>query len=213
MQGEIIQTVSNLSASYKIVESEREVGQATLTNNFVRGGTFEFTVYGKTFSMGYEPKAQIESWFRKKTEKEDVPYILYSHDEPCGKIAIRTSEGSVFTRYQYYGMEWNAHQYSMYEVGLGKEGIKYPIYDGNTQIALIEKDTTVYNNLDIYHVTATSEQSFLVTTIFGLYLDASSYAHRGEIVKKSVEKTYYLTTNKKLKAKYDPDFKEKSKML
>lgn len=71
----------------------------------------------------------------------------------------------------------------------------------------------MYNNLDVYHVTATSEQSFLVTTIFGLYLDASSYAHRGEIVKKSVEKTYYLTTNKKLKAKYDPDFKEKSKML
>lgn len=213
MQGEIIQTISNLSANYRIVEGKNDIGQAVLTNNFVRGGTFRFELFGKKYSMGYEPKAQIESWFRKKTDKEDVPYFLYFCDEVCGKVAIRTSEGSIFSRYQYYGMEWKEHYYSMYEVGMGKDGIKYPIYDGDTQIALIEKDTTVYNNLDIYHVTATSEQNFTVASILGLYLDASSYAHRGEIVKQSVEKTYYLTTNKKLKAKYDPEFKEKIKML
>jgi len=39
------------------------------------------------------------------------------------------------------------------------------------------------------------------------FLDANSFANRGEIVKSGVNKVYLKTTNKRLIAKYDPAFK------
>lgn len=203
---DIVQTESNISAKYEVRKGNSVIGFAELRNNFIHGGTFVFDILGRTYEMVYEPLQQIGSWLRRAKEKTDVPYTVHENGELFGRISIKRSNGGLLKRYEYYSLETRSEAYDMYEIGLGKDGLKYPIYCGERQIALIEKDVTVYNNLDFYHISTSDDNAAIIATIFGMYLDASSYAHRGEFVKKSVETTYYLTTNSELKAKYDKNF-------
>ena len=66
---------------------------------------------------------------------------------------------------------------------------------------------TVRDNLDRYEGYVVREEDIIPCVLLCLYLDASSFANRGEAVSSSVETTYYKTTNKKLKAWYNPNFK------
>lgn len=207
MKFNIIQTISNLSAAYELRENDNTIGRASIANNFTCGGSIECTFFTVRFTLSYAPHQQAESWSKPRQEKTDIPYQLFRNGELCGQIFLRTSTGGLLSRFTYFGMQLDECQYAMYPVGLGKEGIKYPIYTGEKQIALIEKAAVVHDNLDCYQVTALGEKEGSVAALFGLYLDARSFANRGEIVKSSIEKTYYLTTNKRLKAMYDPAFK------
>jgi hypothetical protein len=205
---DIRQTYSGLSAEYEMVSSVQKLGQGTLQNNFIYGGTFHFSFLGKNLSLRYEPLEQAKSWLKKREEKTDVPYSILLDGEVCGIIGIKVSKGGIFSKFDYFAMNYLGKQYSMYEIGLGKEGIKYPVFCGERQVALLEKDTVVYDNLDIYHAFAVDEVAGEIGTIFALYLDARSYANRGKIVKASVEHVYYRTINKKLLATYHPEFKD-----
>ena len=97
----------------------------------------------------------------------------------------------------------------MYEIGLGKEGIKLPIYRDDTQVALIEKDLVVYDNKDTYEIIAIDEMSLEVSALFNLYYDFVKHGNYGEINYKSKERYYLYTMNKELKNKYDSTFKMK----
>lgn len=99
--------------------------------------------------------------------------------------------------------------YKMYPIGFGKEGAKNPIYCGEEQIALIEKDCEVVNDLHTYKLFCLTEQSSVIALLFAMYMYSMTGYKVGEKVTKSVEKRVSITTNKHLKAMYDPSFKEK----
>lgn len=206
---DIVQTVSNFSASYEARRKNQVIGGACLSNNLMLGGTCDCHFMGNNYALSYMPEQQIQSWFKPRQEKTGVPYLITQDSRAAGGICIKVSEGGFFSRFDYFFMELHGRVFSMYQVGLGKAGIMYPIYRGDSQIALLEKSTVTYHQLDVYHVSAFDTDEGLVAFLFGLYMDMQRFGNRGEAVHASVEKTYIYTTKKALKEKYDPRFKSK----
>lgn len=163
---------------------------------------------GEPYTLSYSQAKQAASWFKPRQEKTGVPYDISKNSQIIGDISIRVSDGGLLSRFDYYSMSLCGREYSMYKIGLGKAGMKYPIYNNARQIALLEKDVTVYNNLDTYHATTLDTNVGLVTFLFCLYLDMREFSNRGRIVCNSVEKSYCYTTKRQLKAMYNPNFKE-----
>jgi len=206
---DVVQTFSGLSASYEARREEQPVGSAYLANNFLLGGSCDIAFLGEPYTLSYLPAQQVQSWFKPRVEKTGVPYQISKGGQAVGSICVRISEGNFLSRFDYYVMELSGREYAMYPVGLGKEGMKYPVYSGNTQIALLEKDTVVRDHLDIYHVSALDETAGLVSFLFGLYLDMREFANRGEVAYASYEKSVCYTAKKRLREKYDPGFKKR----
>lgn len=208
MTAQLVQTVSNFAALYELRAEDRLLGTARIGNNIFSGGACECCFSGMAYSLSYNPAQQVVSWFKPRTEKTGVPYQILRNGEKTGEICIKISEGNIFSRYDYFFLELDGRTYEMYPIGMGKEGMKYPIYEDETQVALIEKGTVVRNHLDIYQITVAQEGAILAAYFLCLYLDMREFANRGRIDSNAYEKSYCYTTKKALKEKYNPAFKE-----
>ena len=69
------------------------------------------------------------------------------------------------------------------------------------------------DNLDAYTLCSLGEWAQRAAVLLCLYLDARAFARRGQIAVASVEKSYLVTFNKALKAKYDPGFHHRAAPL
>lgn len=123
-----------------------------------------------------------------------------------GRIISRRS-GFFFARERYVDMTLLRANYKVYEVGLGKEGLKFPIFDGEQQVALIEKAPVITDNLDEYDIYAIDGAGELAAIVFGLWYDYNFCRNREYVTSKKEIKFQY-TLNERIKAKYDPAFKE-----
>lgn len=207
MQLKIIQTVSAIKCQYDIVMGENRVGSAVLNDNVTGLGTYDICYKNDSVLLEFDVDTQIKSLVKQPVDRSDSPYRVIINGQLCGDIYSSYTNNSFFTRISFDRLHLYDREYEMYKVGLGKEGIKFPIYCGEQQIALIEKDYTVHNNLDAYNIYSLDEHAAFVAIIFGFKLD-KSYSHGGMAVSKSVEKDYLLTLNKELRSKYNPDFKQ-----
>ena len=117
--------------------------------------------------------------------------------------------GSFLSRYQYTELSLYRTVLRIYEVGLGREGMKYPVYDGERQLALIEKPPVVYDNLDEYFICGFDEFGEFASLLFSLYLDVLSYRNAGEYVVRKKEMRYVWTRRKELLEKCDPAFRSR----
>lgn len=128
-----------------------------------------------------------------------------------GWSIVRTyfsKRNEIFLGYEYYEYHFFGKEYVAYEIGMGKEGIKIPLYDVERQIALIEKSTVVYDNKDEYDIYAIDAKALEIAVLFNLYYDFTRFGRFGEFAYKSKETEYLYTLKKELKSKYDPNFKE-----
>lgn len=136
------------------------------------------------------------------------PYIIRTMDGSEKGLIYGLRTKGFFRGYQYTQVQFEGHTYDVFDISLGKEGSKHPIYENDTQVALIEIPNVVYDRLDAYTWYTLSEQHVDMVAMYILYLDYMRNAgHRLEVVTESVECSYGLTVNKALKAKYDPNFK------
>lgn len=204
---DIVQTVSGMSAAYEALCDGKKIGTAYVENNITNGGSCAWQFMGTAYDMSYQFDQQVKSWLKPKAEKTGIPYKITQEGRHVGDICIKLSEGGLLSRYEYYSLTFGVDAYQLYAVGMGNEGMKYPIYAGDVQIALIEKDTEVRDHLDVYHAYAVDNQAAMVAFLFGLYLDMREFANRGQVSSASYEKSISITINKALKAKYDPSFK------
>lgn len=195
------QTASGFSAHYVVYKNDTVISNAHINNNFVFGGSVQFDSFldGSIFDMCYKP-------FDKHISS--VAYNVYHNNEVIGRLSS-VAEGKFLRAYEYFLFDFFGKTYRIYEVGLGDDGIKYPIYSDDKQIALIEKERVVYNNLDEYEIFAANDPDAFISYIAALYIDQRRYSHHGEKNTSAYEKYYLKTTNKELKAKYDPNFKSK----
>lgn len=133
----IEQTHSGLSAKYVIKRDNDVIGSASLGNNLTLGGSIHCDILGRYFSLSLNRVKPLSGLFRKDNGKATCE--ITENDTVCGKVCLKTSAGSFLSKYDYYSLELNDRNLSMYEVGMGKEGIKYPIWQGEeAQIALFE---------------------------------------------------------------------------
>ena len=205
---QVKQTASGMSASYEIISDAEQIGSAEMPNNFLFGTPCDIFFRDTGFHLKYLHTLSREREKNKATMRQHLPYAISKDGKNYGKMYAADSSGNIFTRFGYVCLELPDNTlFSMYTIGLGKDGIVYPIYRGDKLVAEIDKGCVVYNNLDAYSIFADDEEACMVSVLFCIYLDANSFANRGEIVKSGVSKVYLKTTNKRLIAKYDPAFK------
>ncbi len=207
MRLRLVQTRSGVSAQFDVVSGGVLVGRAVQSNNVTFGGSWETEYAGRAIRMDYRRAEMLGNISKSAENRQYMPYLIRNDaGQELGKIVRKYSDGSIFRRYEYVEMIFAGCVYSMYVIGLGREGYAFPVYCGETQVALIEKGCEVRNNLDEYEVTCRGGFD-LQSILLGLYLDGMLFANRGEIATQSVKKSFLITTNKQLKAKHDPLFK------
>lgn len=205
---EVKQTVSALYAAFSVLADGHAIGDALFPDNFLFGGPCVCHYRGTEYTLTYrcEPGRNLG---KSVEAREYVPYAVAQNGVPCGQICNKQA-GGFFTRYGYNAMDLFGVGYEMFEVGLGSDGIVWPIYANGRQVAQIGKPTTVRDNLDEYEICALDPVSELAAVLLCLYLDARSFARRGQIAHSSVQSMFYLTTNKTLRSKYDPEFRARA---
>jgi hypothetical protein len=205
---ELVQTVSGFSCNYALVVNGETVGEAYQKDNVLFGGTIVYRHSdGREYSLVYDQAKQLGNISKPYYERVYIPYdIRYMGDQTCGSIVQMRSQGSFFKRYDYFAAELGGGRYSLFAVGMGNNGKKFPIYRGSEQVALIEKDNVVYNNLDSYKMFVLYDSDVLITALYCLYIDTLMFSNRGKKVIKGKEISYDKTTIKELNSKYDPDF-------
>lgn len=123
---------------------------------------------------------------------------------PAGEIGLFREKG--WHKPSYFRLYLEGREWRLYEVGLGKEGLKLPVWREGRQVALLEKDSVVVDNLDRYDMFLLTPEDTVPTALLGLYYDFMRFGNRGEYQKgKSV--SYIYTRNRDVLAKYDPAFR------
>lgn len=164
-------------------------------------GTWKGIFSSKTFSMYAEDEKKHnwkDSYYR--------PYLFEIDATRRGCVFKTEHVKNWFSRYDYHKMTVNGLDYQLYPIGYGKDGYRSPVYQDNTQIALVEKDAVVYNDLHTYAITATDEQNAFISILFCCYMYAIGCYVPGEKVSQSVVKNFNKSTNKDLLAKDDFSF-------
>ncbi|WP_394963941.1 hypothetical protein [Candidatus Allofournierella excrementigallinarum] len=210
---EVKQTVSGLRAEFTVLEGGQTIGSALFPDNFLFGGPCVLRYRDEELSLRYDPQPPLRNLGRPVEERTWAPYTVASGGQRVGEMCDKMARCGLFSRYGYTAMTLDGVPLEMFEVGLGKEGIVWPVWAAGRQIAQIEKGTTVRDNLDAYTLCSLGEWTQRAAVLLCLYLDARAFARRGQIAVASVEKSYLVTFNKALKAKYDPGFHHRAAPL
>ncbi|MCL2109075.1 MAG: hypothetical protein FWH20_06995 [Oscillospiraceae bacterium] len=159
------------------------------------------------YKLCFDSDERIKNMFKLNSTFVSNPFnILDCNGGKVGHIFGKQTKS--FWRGGYFFYEYNfcGCNYFAYSIGMGKEGIKIPIYNADCQVALIEKGVVVHDNKDSYYIYVPSETELEIATLFNLYYDFVKFGNRQKLVYKT-KKVEYFHSPKALKSKFDPDFK------
>lgn len=128
---------------------------------------------------------------------------LYEDQEKLGYIC---GNAVYFSGSMTYTIEWAGRKFTMYDVGLGSQGIKLPIYENERQVALVEKQGVVRDMLDSYEVYTVEDELFPMIVLAALYYDRENFSDRGKQAAASTRSTTTFSLNDKQIAKYDEEW-------
>lgn len=166
-------------------------------------GEWSGKLFDREISLSFEEKSVIINEINNCCR----PCLIIIDGIKKGIIYQYTEKSGLFSNYSYYKMEYKENLYEMYPIGFGKEGAKNPVYLGKKQIAQIEKDFEVINDLHNFRVFSVDDVSALISILFSCYMYTISFYKHGIKVSISKEKNYSKTKNKALLEKYNPNFK------
>jgi len=207
MQLRVTQTRANFSAEYQIKLNDEIYYEAKIPLNF-KGRKVEFIKNNDVeYILSFNQLENMKNLGKSYIKQNIMPfYILDKNENVLGHIYQKRTRS--FFGYLYFEMVFENRVYEIYEIGLGKQGIKVPIFCEGIQIGLIEKDKVVYDNMDYYDIISKDDFSAIISSLFCLYYDFVRFGHYAEVAYKT-KKTYLLySTNKELKGKYNADFKK-----
>ena len=207
MKAGFIQTHANLSAAYSLISDGVVKYHAEIPLNFKGSHAGFFEGDRLRYKLCFDRLESIKGLFKGRVAANMFPFSIWSSDdELVGHAYLKRSKA--FFGYMYFEYVLNGKTFYAYEVGMGKQGIKIPIYDEDKQIALIEKGVVVYDNKDEYEIVGIDDYAIEVAALFNLYYDFVRFGRYGQVVYKSKEVSYLYTINKELKNKYDQTFKK-----
>lgn len=201
------QTKHSLSSEYHLLNQEEElIGSAEIP--FAFKTKIKVNYAAQNFYVEHSIREGVRSLFTLGENAKLVPFTIENEREELIGGLCRRKKGGMFKGYHYYEMVFNQQTYYIYVIGLGKEGLKIPVYQaGGKQISLIEKGTITLDNLDEYEITSVDSNHVLVPYLFALYYDATE-KNNEEIAAKKKEYSIKITLSKELKSFYDPTFKK-----
>lgn len=203
---ELVQRNKELfTADFEIVENQSVVGSLALQGKL---GSLDakITIQYRGSEISLTPGVRDFDILAKKPFR---PYTIAFNGINKGVICQTKIKTGIFSKVEFHQIEMSGQIYEMYPIGFGNEGAKNPIYVGNDQRGLIEKDCEVINDLHIYKITCVDELSAIIGLLFASYMYVNAAFKPGVAVAKSVHKVISKTTNKTLLQKYDPSFKHK----
>ncbi len=139
--------------------------------------------------------------------KERFTFRLYDGDSEIGTfVGVTKKTGRFFGGYQYYQIGYQGVPYEMFAVGLGTQGLYICLYQAGKLVSMAEKQLTVVDYQDVYHLYLSSEEFFPVFATSLMYYDVISFGDFMEITTHSRKTRVPITTNQELRNKYDPTF-------
>lgn len=203
---ELVQRSKELfTADFDIVENQSAVGSLALQGKL---GSLDakITIQYRGSEISLTPGVRDFNILAKKPFR---PYTIAFNGNNKGVICQTEIKTGMFSKIEFHQIEMSGQIYEMYPIGFGNEGAKNPIYVGNDQRGLIEKDCEIINDLHIYKITCVDELSAIIGLLFAAYMYVNAAFKPGVAVTKSVHKVISKTTNKALLQKYNPSFKQK----
>ena len=186
------------AADFLVTHNGRTVGALAMQGRMgTREGSWSGTVLGRQIVL--TPCADARG-FR--------PYSICVDGKPAGTVAQYDVKTGLFSSYQYHNLELFGRCYQLYSVGLGKAGGASCLYLGQQQLAEIDSGATVYNELYSYDIFAMDQDSAFACVLLCCYMYMRGCYRPGEKPKASAATYVSVTTNKFLKSKYQPNFKE-----
>lgn len=201
---ELIQIRKEFSYADFVVEIDGKLyGEVHVDGDFVTGRGFVVGNYnGTKFQLTPQTLGIIENGKKYK------PHTINIDDKLVGGVYQTTVSTGLFSSMDYHYMNLYEKAYELYGIGLGKDGFANCLYWHDEQLAEINTDMVIYNDLHHYHICAKKEDDVLLCILYCMYMYVLTAFHPDRKVVKSVEKHYSKSTNKKLLAKYNPDFKK-----
>ena len=185
------------AASFSISHNGYNIGQLNMKGKLgSKEGVWQGTVMGRSVVMQLDKSG---TGFR--------PYSIKVDGNIVGSVSQMTVKTGLFSSYQYHQLVYNGTSYQLYAMCLGKAGSASSLYCGQQQLAEINKDATVYNDLHNYEVFALDEHSAFICMLLCCYMYVRGCYRPGEKVTSSVVTSVGITTTKALKEKYNPNFK------
>ena len=125
---------------------------------------------------------------------------LYKGEEKQGYIC---GNAVFFSGSRTYTIEWAGRTFTMYDVGLGSQGIKLPIYEDERQVALVEKHAFVRNMSDSYEIYAMEDALLPFAALAALYYDRDCFSNKGKQTAASVQNCASFSLDDQQLAQYD----------
>ena len=188
------------SAQFVICRELEEVGRIEVEGKLLSLLTHIYVHYNEKTYEVVQPKQYnaINNSFKIMEDNQKV-----------GEIMCLTRKTGWFSQYTYVVFRFKNKIYKAFPIGLGKEGIKIPIYVGNKQIAQINKECIVIDDLHHFQLFAHNEEDIISTIILSIYYYFVNNYKPGEKKISYKETVYIKDNNKELKSKYNPEFEKK----
>ena len=188
-------------ANFDIISNDNIIGSINVKGKL---GSMEVSLNGAFNDIPFELKYNGGQFVKTKNNKFRL-YKIIESGKQVGEIYCANKKTGLFSNYSYQTLVYNNETYKEYGIGLGKES-KNPIYLNDEQIAQINKDSIVYNDLHNFKIYIKNQQYSFIAILFSCYMYIIGCFKPGVETKKSVQKNYTKTTNKELNAKYNPEW-------
>lgn len=185
------------AADFRVVHNGTQVGELSMEGWMgSREGKWSGTVMGHQVNLAPSSGGR---GFR--------PYDIWVDGRTAGSVAQIDVKNGLFSRYQYHEIRIGGRTYELYSVGLGKQGGAGCLYCEGQQLAEIDNEATVRNELYEYDIFAVDSDAAFASVLLCCYMYVRGCYRPGEKPSASAATYVTVTTNKVLKAKYDPNFK------
>lgn len=188
-------------ANFEIVSNDNILGSINIKGKL---GSMETSLTGIYNNIPFELE-YIGGLFNKTKDRKFRPYQVIVSKNIVGKIYQKDKKTGLFSKYSYNELIYDNKFYKEYNIGLGTES-KCPIYLNDNQIAQIDIDTTIYNDLYNYKIYVKNNKDSLLPIIFACYMYINSGFKPGIKAEKSITKYYIKTKNKELNSKYNHEW-------
>lgn len=187
------------SSKFTIKRGNQHIGSVFLSSKICsRGISIEGDLFGNHFFMEFGPFDTDIQVFRK--------YIFKNDNGITGVVYQTKSKDNFFIKYDFIQMVTSNCVFNYYPISFGELGGKCPIYFNDRQVAQVDKDYIVYNDIHNYRIYAYNDFFAKIAVLFAVYSYANSYYKPGIKVKSSYCKYLFKTKNKLLLSKYNSNF-------
>ena len=207
MRLQCAQISNGINSEYRILDNSTTLCSVIIPLEILNQKIDLYDNFGNVlYKLSFSPSEVYNNRKRQRREERIKPFSIYTADgENIGNLYGKRTKK--FNGYLYYELNIYDNLYRIYEIGLGKEGIKIVIEKDGEQVALIEKGTVVRNFNDTYDLYIKGDKGALPVILFTVYYDNIRFGNRGVVGRNIKEVYYFYSTNKELKAKYNPNFK------